>query len=158
MIVVVGGGPAGLAAAAALKSAGVASRGLERAGEIGASWMAHYDRLHLHTVRWLSALPGMPIPRAYGARVARDDVVRYLKDYAAHHALDVALGVDVQRIERDLRLDTSAGEMRAGRVIVATGYNRVPYTPAWPGTFRGELLRVALQERRGVTSSATRTP
>jgi NADPH-dependent 2,4-dienoyl-CoA reductase/sulfur reductase-like enzyme len=45
-VVVVGGGPAGLAVGAVLKSKGVDALVLERADEIGASSKAHYDRLH----------------------------------------------------------------------------------------------------------------
>ena len=90
MVIIIGGGPAGLAAAAALKAEGVPAQVLDRAAEVGASWKAHYDRLHLHTVRWLSGLPGLPIPKAYGKWVSRDDVVRYLKKYAAHHQLQNA--------------------------------------------------------------------
>ncbi|MGH2789458.1 MAG: NAD(P)-binding domain-containing protein, partial [Actinomycetota bacterium] len=52
-VVVIGGGPAGLAVAAVLKSKQIDALILDRAASIGASWMAHYDRLHLHTVRWL---------------------------------------------------------------------------------------------------------
>lgn len=144
-MIVVGGGPAGLAAAAALKMAGVEASVLERAAEVGASWMAHYDRLHLHTVRWLSALPGLPIPRAFGPWVARDDVVRYLKAYAQHHSLDVRLGISVKRITPGFKIETSTGSLAADRVIVATGYNLVPYVPPWPGfeTFGGERLHAA---------------
>jgi putative flavoprotein involved in K+ transport len=116
---------------------------LDRAAEVGASWMAHYDRLHLHTVRWLSGLPGFPIPRAYGPWVSRDHVVQYLKDYAKHHALDVRLGVEVSRVEAGFELQTSAGPMQAERVVVATGYNRIPCLPPWPGTFSGELLHAS---------------
>ena len=49
---------------------------------MGAAWQGRYDSLRLHTVRWLSGLPGAPIPRRYGRWVARDDLVTYLQDYA----------------------------------------------------------------------------
>ena len=75
-VVVVGGGPAGLAVAAMLKATGLTPLVLDRSDEIGASWKAHYDRLHLHTVRWLSALPGLDIPRREGRWVSRVGVVR----------------------------------------------------------------------------------
>jgi putative flavoprotein involved in K+ transport len=143
MVLVIGAGPAGLAAGASLKAAGVPVRLVDRAAEVGASWMAHYDRLHLHTVRWLSALPGLPIPRRLGRWVSRDGVVEYLKAYAAHHALDVELGVEVTRVDPGWRVKTSAGEKTAEQVVVATGYNRVPFVPAWPGTFAGELMHAS---------------
>src|SRR3954468_5525063 len=80
--VVVGAGPAGLAVAATLARQGQACVVLERAESVGASWQGRYDSLRLHTVRWLSGLPGAPIPRRYGRWVARDDFVSYLRNYA----------------------------------------------------------------------------
>ena len=66
VVAIIGGGPAGLAAAATLKPLGLRVRVLEKAGAIGARWRGHYDRLHLHTTRSLSGLPGLAIPAEYG--------------------------------------------------------------------------------------------
>ena len=144
-VVVVGGGPAGLAVAAMLKATGLTPLVLDRSDEIGASWKAHYDRLHLHTVRWLSALPGLDIPRREGRWVSRDGVVRYLKDYASHHDLRIRLSSAVTSIDsRDSRwvLETSNGSLLADAVVIATGYNREPVIPQWTGatTFEGDLV------------------
>jgi putative flavoprotein involved in K+ transport len=144
-VAVIGAGPAGLATAAALRARGVPSLVLERDTELAASWRGHYDRLHLHTVRWLSHLPGYRIPREEGPWVSRDGVIRYLERYAAHHELDVRTGVRVDRIEREDRgwaLRSPAGDVRAAAVVVATGYNHSPLQPNWPGRehFTGELL------------------
>ena len=65
--VVIGAGPAGLATAAALTRAGRPVAVLERADQVGAAWAARYDSLHLHTVRWLSGLPGSRSPAATAA-------------------------------------------------------------------------------------------
>ncbi|ROS27918.1 NAD(P)/FAD-dependent oxidoreductase [Cellulomonas sp. PhB150] len=143
---VVGAGPAGLAVAAALGARGVDATVLERADDVGASWRGHYDRLHLHTTRRWSSLPGTVIPRRYGRWVARDDVVAYLEEYARD--LDVRTGVSVDRADADGTgwvLTTSAGELRARNVVVATGYNHTPVPPAWPGidTFTGEVLHAS---------------
>lgn len=143
--IVIGAGPAGLAVAATLKLAGVPCVVLERAGEVGAAWRTHYERLHLHTVRWLSHLPGHPIPRRHGRWVPRDAVVSYLEDYARHHRLDVRFGAEVRRIERDgagWRVLTAGGALSAPYVVVATGFNHTPFIPDWPGRegFGGELL------------------
>ena len=142
----IGAGPGGLAAAAMLKERGVPVVVLER-DAIGASWRRHYDRLHLHTVRWLSHLPGLRFNRAHGRWVHRDGVVRYLESYVRHHGLDVRLGVDVRKLDRAADdsgwvIHTTDGPIHARAVVVATGYNRIPFIPDWPGkeTFEGELL------------------
>ncbi len=144
-MLIVGAGPGGLAAAAALRSEGVSSRIVERADSVGSSWRGHYDRLHLHTARFLSGLPGMPIPRRAGNWVSRDDFVAYLEAYALRHEVDVRTGVEARRIDRlagGWRVATSAGDEDATHVIVATGQNRVPVLPGWPGRegFTGTLL------------------
>lgn len=143
--IVVGAGPGGLAVAAALKRVGIPAVVLERAGTVGASWRSHYDRLHLHTARWLSGLPGLPIPRRAGTWVSRSDFIAYLETYARHHALDLRLGTEVRRLERrgpEWQLTTSTGTLAARRVVIATGQNRVPLVPPWPGRegFRGRFL------------------
>ena len=98
-VCVVGAGAAGLACAATLRRAGAEVVVLER-DEIGAAWRARYDCLHLHTVRWLSGLPGYGIPRSYGKWPSRDGVVDYLRRYAGRHQLDVRPGNRVERIDR----------------------------------------------------------
>src|SRR5438477_12296730 len=60
---VIGAGPGGRAAAAMLKACGIETVVLEREAKVGASWHKHYDRLHLHTVRWPSHLPGLRLSR-----------------------------------------------------------------------------------------------
>jgi putative flavoprotein involved in K+ transport len=146
---VIGAGPAGLAAAAMLRKRGVDVVVIDRASTVGASWHGHYDRLHLHTVRWLSDLPGLRIPRSHGRWVHRDGVISYLESYAAHHELDLMLDTDVRGLSRDdgggWVLDTTRGEVATGSVVVATGYNHTPFMPEYPGRdgFSGELLHAS---------------
>jgi putative flavoprotein involved in K+ transport len=143
--VVIGAGPAGLATAAVLKQRGIGATVLERSDGVAASWRKHYDRLHLHTVRWLSNLPGYRFSTKHGRWVSRDGVIGYLERYARHHDLDVRTGVEVRGLERDAAgwtLDTSDGPIHARFVIVATGYNHTPVLPDWSGRdgFAGELI------------------
>ncbi|MGI5353118.1 flavin-containing monooxygenase [Streptomyces sp. CA-250714] len=156
---ILGAGPVGLATAAALRERGISAVVLERTDTVGSSWRNHYDRLRLHTARTHSSLPGLPLPRAYGRWVARDDVVRYLEQYAAHHRIEVATGVEVHRLDRaDDEEGAEAPEgarwvlhanggrrLTAPAVVVATGYNHTPYLPSWPGRddFTGELLHAS---------------
>ena len=146
-VLVAGAGPAGLATAASLKRHGVECTLVEQADSVGAAWQGRYDSLRLHTARWLSALPGTQIPRRYGTWVARDDLVTYLRDYAATHDLRPELGVEVRRVDRPQGgtgwlVRTSDGDRAAEAVVMATGYSRTPYLPDWPGaaSFRGTLV------------------
>jgi putative flavoprotein involved in K+ transport len=144
---VIGAGPAGLGAAAALRRRKIEAVVLERA-RIGESWHRRYDGLRLNTVRWMSGLPGMRIPRNTGRWPSRDQFIRYLESYAAEQELDVRSGVTVERVERvddGYILYTSAGEVQARFAVVAIGYDRAPYVPDWPGRdgFRGELIHAS---------------
>ncbi|AKH82964.1 monooxygenase [Streptomyces sp. CNQ-509] len=154
-MLVVGGGPAGLATAAALRAAGVRAVVLERGARVGDSWRRHYDGLRLHTPRRMSGLPGMPLPRRYGRWVGRDQLAHYLEEYAEAHQLEIVYNVEAARVDRagpgsasgsGWTVAATGGRVLDGRrVVVATGYCHTPYVPDWPGrdTYRGELLHAA---------------
>jgi putative flavoprotein involved in K+ transport len=148
---VIGGGPAGLAAAAELRRRGMRPVVLERGEGVGTSWHAGYDRLHLHTVRGLSGLPGFAIPREAGRWPSRDAVLDYLERYRARHELEVRGRTEVERLAAAETTDgdgvrwvihTTAGERLPARsVVVATGHAHTPYVPDWPGieSYAGQL-------------------
>lgn len=150
-VYVVGGGPGGLSVAYALRARGLRAVVLERSARVGDSWRRHYDRLHLHTTRRRSALPGLPMPRRFGRWPSRDDVVRYLEKYAEHHRLEIVTGVEVSRVERTpegtgwLLRATGGRELTGAAVVVATGFNHTPRIPDWPGreTYTGEFLHAS---------------
>ena len=128
-----------------LKRAGEEVLVLER-GEVGEAWTRRYDRLRLHTVRRLSCLPGYRMPRSFGKWPSHERVLEYLRRYAVHHGLQVRTGVEVRRIVRSDKgwvVETSDGELRTERVVVATGFSSVPFLPDWPGEFAGEILHSA---------------
>ena len=124
------------------------------------SWRSRYDGLRLHTVRWLSGMPGAPMPRRLGPWVRRDDFVGYLEDYARRSGIEPEFGVEVYRIERDpagWRVETSRGVRHARTVVVATGYCREPRIPDWPGieSFPGSFVHsAAYREPSGYAGQA----
>ena len=129
---IVGAGPAGLAVAAVLRRRGRDPIVLERGDRVGGSWRSRYDCLRLNTARWWSSLPGLAIPRRLGTWVAASDYADYLELYAQHHQLDVRIA---QR-GGAWSLATSGGEIEATNVVIATGYDREPFIPPWPGLDR----------------------
>ena len=144
-VLVLGAGPAGLAVAGCLVTRGVPTSVLDAGAAVGDSWRQRYDRLHLHTPRIQSGLPGLRPPRSGGRWLAKDDYAAYLAGYARRHGIEPELGVVAERVDRTgdgYTVSTDAGPRQAATVVVATGYQRVPVVPAWPGTenFRGELL------------------
>lgn len=142
---VIGASAAGLAAAACLKQSGVDAVILEKADAVGDAWRHHYDRLHLHTPKSASTLPGLPMPSGWPRYPSRDQVVSYLEHYAGHHGLVPRFGVEVTALRREggaWTAETSEGPWRAKDVVVATGATRRPVRPTWPGmeTYAGDVL------------------
>jgi cation diffusion facilitator CzcD-associated flavoprotein CzcO len=144
----VGAGPAGLAAGAELGRRGISALVLERGESVATSWRGRYERLRLNTSRWTSSLPHARYPKAAGLFPSRDHVISYLEHYASGNSIEVRSGTIVERVDRDdyrWTLTTSAGELTAAHVIIATGHQHTPLVPAWPGReqFRGRLLHSA---------------
>ena len=142
---VIGASAAGLATAAQLRARGRAFEIVEAEHVVAASWRRHYDRLHLHTPKAFSGLPGLAMPTRWPRYPARDQVVEYLELYQRHFDLRPHFGEDVHRVapvDGSWEATTSNGVWRADNVVVATGRARVPVRPTWPGMddFRGDLL------------------
>lgn len=134
--IVIGAGPAGLAAGAALRRAGLNPLLLERGEHPGQAWHNHYERLHLHTSGRTSGLPFRGFPSSADFYPSRQQVVDYLTDYAAHFELDIRTGVEVSRARReDADWVVHAGDQqwRTDLLVVCTGLNRRPFTPEVPG-------------------------
>jgi cation diffusion facilitator CzcD-associated flavoprotein CzcO len=143
--VIVGAGPAGLACAAALRANGRSSIILERADNLAASWRRHYDRLHLHTAKAHSGLPGMPMPRAFPRYPSRLQVIDYFEAYARANDIRIRFGKSVISVRQgqDWIVETNDGDaLEAETVVIATGLSKAPIKPVWKGqeSFTGKLL------------------
>ena len=147
-VCIIGAGLAGLSAAVRLAELGVPAEVLECGEGVGSSWRQRYDRLRMNTCRWNIRLWFGRFPKGTPVFPTRDEFVRYMESYVSKHDLRVSFGVKVDRIDRvadGWRLATSAGERTARQIIVATGQERIPKLPDWPGRdrFPGRLLHSA---------------
>jgi NAD(P)H-nitrite reductase large subunit len=146
-ILVVGAGPAGLASAKTLGDAGHRVDVIDKATQVGASWRSHYDRLHLHTVKSLSALPGLDFPAPLPQYVPRQGVVDYLQTYAERAGIAPHFGAEARAIlpaEGGGWLTTTGDgrSFRSHAVVVTTGANNLPFVPKIEGddVFAGRVL------------------
>ena len=143
--IIVGAGPAGLACAVTMRAAGLNVTVFEKADSVGSVWRRHYDRLHLHTDRNRSGLPGMVMPPSYPLYPSREQVVEYLESYAARFDIQPVFNSEVACIRRDStqwRADLARGSIAAPVAVVATGIADAPYHPTWPGSdvYQGAVL------------------
>jgi len=144
-VVVVGGGPAGLATSAQLRRRNIGHVVLERGAAAGHSWMHFYDSLTLHTGKHLSALPGMSFDRRIPIFPTRRHFVTYLQRYVEVMELPLETGRAVTSVERtysDWIVRTPKGDISADDVVMATGIVASPRVPRIAGRerFRGRII------------------
>jgi putative flavoprotein involved in K+ transport len=138
--VIVGAGPAGLAASHALTAAGLDHMLLEQ-GQVGHTWRTQrWDSLHLNNPGWMNPMLGPQSPRSY---LAVAEVVERLQLLAAH--APIRQHTPVIRLLRDNTawiLRTDSGLIRARTVVVATGGENVPRTPPLARLLPGRIQQL----------------
>lgn len=145
-ILIIGAGPAGLGMAGRLRQLGIPFEIIERSEHVASAWRKHYDRLHLHTVKELSHLPGLPFPEDYPRYVPRKKLVAYYEQYTEHFDIRPHFGVEVTSIKKTdntWQVQTKAGETFAAKqVVIATGVNRKVNRPRFAGEedFQGKII------------------
>lgn len=165
---IVGAGPAGLCAAAALQERGVPFQVVDAGRQVGGIWdvgrpeTPMYQSAHFISSRTLSGLPGFPMPGDYPDYPRHDQILGYIQAFARARGLasDIELGVRVTTAEPTpaadghwrVRLDS--GEERVwSALMVATGTTWHPRMPDVPGAFGGEQFHafhyVSSEQLRG---------
>lgn len=131
-VVIIGAGPAGLAAAACLSRRGVAYTLLER-GPVAAAALRKVDPdMALFSPARLSRLPGMELASATRYPTFRE-LTAALDRYREKYALELVPGCEVIAVERTPRgfvVRGTSGEYEGSHVISATGLIAAPRLPA----------------------------
>ncbi len=124
--IVVGAGQSGLAAAHALRAHGLRPVVLEAGPEPVGSWPNYYDSLTLFSPARYSALLGLPFPGDPERYPHRDEVVEYLRRYAATR------GCSAERGARAWPSAAAGEDRREMRFRVADGTgSALSWCPGW---------------------------
>jgi putative flavoprotein involved in K+ transport len=149
--VIVGGGQAGLSVGYHLARRAQPFVILDANERIGDSWRKRWDSLRLFTPAKFDGLDGMPFPAPRLWFPNKDEMGDYLAAYAARFALSVRTGVKVEGLSKEGdRFVVSSGDRRfeADNVVVATGAERTPRTPAFAGELDDRILQLHSAEYR----------
>lgn len=146
---IVGAGPSGLCMAAELRRRGIVYDHFEKHTRLGGVWEIEnpgspmYQSAHLISSKTMSGFWDFPFPASYPDYPRHDQVLAYLKAYAAYHELEP--GIQFSKTVEEVVPDeegawvTVQGERRRYvGVICASGINWEPRLPQIPGTFSGE--------------------
>jgi putative flavoprotein involved in K+ transport len=149
---VIGGGQAGLATSYWLSKAGVDHVVVERRGQLGGSWHDRWDSFCLVAPNFTLRLPGMhydgPEPDAF---MGRDDVIQYVKSYAATVRAPVRLSTSVHRLAAangGFEAHSDGVTFVARNVVLATGGYPRPKTPPAAGLLGGHIQQIHSNDYR----------
>ncbi len=141
-VLIVGGGHAGLTAAASLGALGVAALVVDRMARIGDNWRLRYHGLKLHNQVYSNHLPYLPFPKTWPNYIPKDKIANWLEFYAEAMEIDFWTRTSFEGAEYDAaagrwnaRLtlaDGSTRVMHPRHVIMATSVSGTPNMPHIP--------------------------
>jgi cation diffusion facilitator CzcD-associated flavoprotein CzcO len=152
VVMVVGGGQAGLSIAARLKQLKIDTLIVDREARIGDNWRKRYHALTLHNQVQVNHLPYMPFPPNWPTYIPKDKLANWFEAYVDAMELNFWTGTTFEggsydkaegrwtvRLRRD---DGSTREMRPRHVVMATGVSGIPNLPDIPSlqNFAGKIL------------------
>lgn len=153
-VLVIGAGPAGLAAAAALQALGVEFDLVDRSGHVGGIWNLDADDtpvrpgMTMVSSRGRTEFEDLLMPVSFPAFPRAEEMSKYLKAYAAKHDLDDAFSPNegvmsaTPFAEGRWEVEFDNGQVRPYRAIIAaTGSAWHPHLPAWAGPLRSSSAR-----------------
>lgn len=150
VVLVVGGGQAGLGIAARLGRLGVDTLVVDRGERIGDNWRLRYHSLALHNQTWVCHLPYMPFPDSWPTFIPKDMLANWFESYVDAMEINYWTSTDFVGATRDddgrwsatVRRDGAERVLRPRHIVMATGVSGVPDLPHLDGLdeFGGEVL------------------
>ena len=153
-VLIVGGGHAGVTAAARLKGLGIEALVVDRMERIGDNWRKRYHGLKLHNQKHSNHFPYLPFPKTWPKYIAKDKIANWLESYVETLEIDfwtrttfkgATWDAATKRWTANLALDVADG---AGRtlhpryIIMVTSVSGTPNIPEIPtlDRFKGTIV------------------
>jgi cation diffusion facilitator CzcD-associated flavoprotein CzcO len=152
LVLVVGGGQAGLSIAARLTQLQVDTLIVDREPRVGDNWRNRYHALTLHNQVQVNHLPYMPFPPSWPTYIPKDKLAGWFEAYVEGMELNYWTATEFEGgayNERDERwsvalrwADGTKRELRPRHVVMATGVSGIPNLPDIPTlhNFGGTIL------------------
>jgi cation diffusion facilitator CzcD-associated flavoprotein CzcO len=152
VVLVVGGGHAGLSIAARLRQLNVDTLVVDREERVGDNWRNRYHALTLHNQVHVNHLPYMPFPATWPAYIPKDKLAGWFEYYAESLEIDFWTRTEFTGGSYDaaagrwtVALRQAGGRTRTvhpRHVVMATGVSDIPNMPEIPGleNFKGRVL------------------
>ncbi len=152
VVLVVGGGQAGLSIAARLTRLQVDTLIVDREKRIGDNWRNRYRALTLHNQVQVNHLPYMPFPPNWPTYIPKDKLAGWFEAYVESMELSYWTATEFRGGAYDEteerwsvvlhRSDGTQREMRPRHIVMATGASGIPNLPDLPmlRNFGGEIL------------------
>ena len=151
-VLVVGGGQAGLSAAACLGQLGVDTLIVDREKRVGDNWRNRYHALVLHNQTHVNHLPYLRFPPSWPAYIAKDKIASWFEAYVESMELNYWTSTHFEGASYDaaekrwsVTLRDGAGatrKMQPRHIVMATGLSGAPSLPDIPSltAFAGPVL------------------
>jgi cation diffusion facilitator CzcD-associated flavoprotein CzcO len=152
VVLVVGGGQAGLSIAARLAELQVDTLIVDRERRIGDNWRNRYRALTLHNQVQVNHLPYLPFPPNWPTYIPKDKLAGWFEDYVESLRLSYWTATEFRGGAYDEseerwsvvlhRADGTKREVRPRHIVMATGASGIPNLPDLPAlrSFGGKIL------------------
>ncbi|HZQ73518.1 MAG TPA: NAD(P)/FAD-dependent oxidoreductase [Burkholderiales bacterium] len=152
VVLVVGGGQAGLSIAARLRQMQVDTLIVDRWPRIGDNWRKRYHALTLHNQVHVNHLPYLPFPPSFPVYIPKDKLAGWFEAYVEALELNYWTGTEFEGGAYDekekrwtvalRRPDGTRRTLRPRHVVLATGVSGIPNLPDLPSlkNFSGKVL------------------
>ena len=152
VVLVVGGGQAGLAVAARLGQLEIETLVIDKHDRIGDNWRKRYHSLALHNQIHVNHLPYLPFPPTWPKYIPKDMLANWFELYAEVMQVDFWTGTELINADYNSSSEhwvamvrqnnNSERILKPKHIIFANGVSGIPYRPKLDGLceFRGEIL------------------